>query len=319
MLHRFADPHRGNAGHDPDTLWKQLAALRRTGRELVTTQEIVRRAREHELRDTSPVAFTVDDGYADFATVAAPIFAEFDCPVTVFVVSGVLDGEGWYWWDRISAAFEQTTRREIVLSVGDRPLRLVWTSDGERQRAELALMEALKPVSDLERHQLLDSLPSTLDVVLPERPPEKYAPMTWEQVRRCATGGADFGAHTVTHPILSRVDANAAQREIAVSWRRLREETSATSDVFCYPNGGTSDFGAREIAILQEHGFGSAVTTVPGHVTSTQGAGTGREGAYRIPRFSYPEEPRDADQILRGVERFKLGARQLFQSVRRSQ
>lgn len=308
MLHRFADRERGNTGHDPVLLRSHLAALRRSHRELVSVEEIVRRARENDFRGGAPVAFTVDDGYADFASVGAPIFTEFDCPVTVFLVSGVLDGHGWYWWDRISAAFEQASTRELTVDVAGQTLRLAWTSIEERGWAELAVMEAVKRVSDEERHRVLDALPSALGVAIPNQPSEKYAPMTWAQVREWGARGATFGAHTVTHPILSRVGSDAARAEIATSWDRLREETTATTKTFCYPNGKFNDFGTREIKILENLGFDSAVTTIPGHVTPASCA-LAPDAVYRISRFPYPYDDHDFGQITTGIERAKLAFR----------
>jgi peptidoglycan/xylan/chitin deacetylase (PgdA/CDA1 family) len=308
MLHRFADVNRGNAGHDPVVLRARLAALRRARRELVSAGEIARRAKEDDFRGTAPLAFTVDDGYADFATVAAPIFAEFDCPVMVFLVTGVLDSGGWYWWDRISAAFEKTARRELTVTLGPQILRLTWTSDVARGRAEIALMEALKTVPDPERHRVLDALPTQLEVELPRRASAKYAPMTWDEVHASAATGATFGAHTVTHPILSRVSDDAANWEIAASWDRLRDATTATTDVFCYPNGASSDYGARETGIVAALGFGSAVTTTPGHVTPATVA-AGPDAAFRLPRFGYDDDAIGFAQVTTGVERAKLALR----------
>lgn len=308
MLHRFADSARGNGGHDPVVLRTRLAALRRAGRELVSAGEIVRRAREDDFGGTAPLAFTVDDGYADFATVAAPIFAEFECPVTVFLVSGVLDSGGWYWWDRISAAFEGTLRRQLTIVVGSRSVQLDWANGDERTRAEIALMEALKRVPDAERHRVLDALPAALEVALPSRATDKYAPMTWEDVGHCAALGAIFGAHTVTHPILSQVEDEAARWEIGTSWNRLRHATTATTDVFCYPNGTSADFGDRETSILSALGFSSALTTAPGHLT----AATFRErsdAAFRLPRFAYDDDAVRFAQVTTGLERAKMAFR----------
>ena len=118
MLHRFADPEFGGVGHDPKLLRDNLAALRRAGREVISLQEMIRRVQEEDLGGSSPIAFTVDDGYADFPAVGAPVFAEFDCPVTVFLVSGALDGPCWFWWDRVTAAFQRTPLRRVVLTIG---------------------------------------------------------------------------------------------------------------------------------------------------------------------------------------------------------
>jgi peptidoglycan/xylan/chitin deacetylase (PgdA/CDA1 family) len=309
MLHRFADQERGNAGHDPGELRTRLARLRRTGRELVSVDEIVRRAAENDFGDTSPIAFTVDDGYADFASVASLVFAEFDCPVTVFLVTGALDSHEWFWWDRISACFEQSETRQVTIDIGAAPLHLSWSSVDERLRIETQLMETLKLVDDNEKQRVVALLPSALDVKLPVLPPLKYAAMSWDDVRVCATHGVTFGAHTVTHPILSRVGALESRREILNSWQRLTQEIpGAMVDVFCYPNGRSGDFSEREIATLKELGVGSAVTTRPGYVTAaeTRSAPSRR---YALPRFPYADQARDFIQIECGIERVKAAAR----------
>lgn len=310
MLHRFRDPELGNDGHDPAFLRSALAAFRRSGRELTSIDAIADGAREGGFGSRSPVAFTVDDGYADFATAGAPIFAEFDCPVTVFIVSGVLDGVSWYWWDRITAALEASTRHQLDVTIGGREERLAWATADERTGAGIRLMERLKLVSDGERHAVLRALPEALEVELPERPPRRFAPMTWEEVRVCASRGATFGAHTVTHPILSRMSDPAARKEIATSWRRLREETSATSRVFCYPNGRPEDIGTSA-SMLHELGFTAAVTTTRGYV---DGGSATRDPnrMFRLPRFAWPDTSYEYSQIANGVERAKLAIRRSY-------
>src|SRR4051794_23871743 len=72
--HRFADAERGTSGHDPAILRAHLELLRRHRFNLVPLAELVRRLREHEPLDQRTVVFTMDDGYADFGRVAAPIF-----------------------------------------------------------------------------------------------------------------------------------------------------------------------------------------------------------------------------------------------------
>jgi peptidoglycan/xylan/chitin deacetylase (PgdA/CDA1 family) len=309
MFHRFADPELGNTGHDTRLLRRQLAALRRSGREVVSVDELVRRAQDNDMRASSPIAFTVDDGYADFATVAAPVFAEFDCPVTVFLVSGALDGRTWFWWDRITASFEQTTHREIVLAIDGVPRSFRCSTERERSDAAVAVMEALKLVDDAERLAVLDRLSLQAEVTLPALPPGRFAAMSWSDVRACARHGATFGAHTVSHPILSRVTTEAAHDEIATSWRRLKEETSAISRVFCYPNGGPLDFTDRESSFLEHCGFSSAVTTIPGYVRDAGHHQHAGGGAFRLPRFAYPDVADDFVQIASGIERAKMAIR----------
>jgi hypothetical protein len=110
------------------------------------------------------------------------------------------------------------------------------------------------------------------------------------------------------------VDDVAAREEIGTSWRRVQAETTALSDVFCYPNGGGLDYTAREPAVLASLGFRAAVTTAPGHVH----AGSFRPGddgaRYRLPRYAYLDAPDDLAQITTGIERAKLAYRRLTDS-----
>jgi peptidoglycan/xylan/chitin deacetylase (PgdA/CDA1 family) len=311
MLHRIADPKLGNAGHDPQTLRANLQELRREGRELVSLAELVRRVQEDDLGSSSPIAFTVDDGYADFATAGAPIFAEFDCPVTVFLVSGVLDGLGWYWWDRIEDAFRRTDRTSVLVRINEVQHSLSWFDDHGRQHAAAHVIEACKLVSDEERLRVVATLPDMLEVSQSALPPASYAPMTWDDARACGRLGMTFGAHTVTHPILSRQDAATARWEIETSWRRLKEESLPVTDIFCYPNGEPQDFTRRESVMLAELGFRAAFTTTPGYVTAAKFQTMGRDAAYLLPRFAFPRGKNNFTQISSGFARAKLALREV--------
>ena len=308
MLHRFADSTRGNTGHDAGVLRSHLAYLRRMRYELIGLSELVTRLRTEEGRLSKTVAFTIDDGYADYATVGAPVFEEFDCPATVFVVTGVIDDRGWYWWDRLRVTLETAARRTVSLEIGGRPLSLEWSDAPSATRAARAIVDRLKDVPDLERRRLLDSIASLVDADVPATPPPRYASMSWDEIRACGRGVTTFGAHTVSHPILARTDDAVARSEIETSWRRLAAETSAAIPVFCYPNGGPTDLGVRETGILRELGLTAAVTTRPGYASSPA-FHRGSDAPYLIPRFPYGGETTDLVQVVSGIERVKLAVR----------
>jgi peptidoglycan/xylan/chitin deacetylase (PgdA/CDA1 family) len=306
MLHRFTDRQRGSVGHDPELLRRNLESLRKERRELVSVAELARRCRDERGRVGRAVAFTVDDGYGDFASVAAPIFAEFDCPVTVFLVTGAIDEGGWYWWDRVTAAFEASGRNEAEVEVAGETLRFGWSDDAERIRAEALVTEALKQVKQECREEALNSLLRALGVSLPAHPPPRFAPMTWREVRACAKLGATFGPHTVTHPVLSQIDGTQAQEEIEGSWQRIQAETGAAVKVFAYPNGKAADYTIRDMEMLRQLGFAAAVTAMPDYVTARARAAT--EGVFQIPRFGYPDSREEFVRIACGLERLRPAA-----------
>ena len=309
MLHRFADHEAGNAGHDVAALRANLAFLRRRRFEVLPLSDVVARLATGEPPLFKTVAFTVDDGYADFARIAADAFAEFDCPVTVFVVTGFLDGHGTLWWDRIEIALARTRRSAAVLDLPTGPVRYAWSDALERDRVRTDLVERLKRVDDAAREAALARLAAELEVDLPATPPPAYGPMTWDDARRCARRGVTFGPHTVTHPILSRVDDRRAAGEIRDSWRRVREELPGSVPIFCYPNGDPDSFGAREQAILGESGFAAAVTTVQEYATPEAFAADGAAGRFKVPRFPYFDDAPAFRQVVGGLERAKRALR----------
>src|SRR5437667_6461053 len=117
MAHRFSVPELGISGHDPESLHQILAQLRRRRYDLIAMVEMFRRLRERDALERA-VAFTIDDGYYDVGQIAAPIFADFDCPATVFAVTDFLDGKIWMWWDKIAYIFAETKRTEIGARLG---------------------------------------------------------------------------------------------------------------------------------------------------------------------------------------------------------
>jgi len=305
MLHRFADRERGNDGLDPAIVREDLAYLRREGYELVSLVELVKRLCERDSSLGKTVAFTVDDGYADFASVGVGVFAEFDCPVTMFVVTGVVDSGGWYWWDRLQVVLSRTRLDRIELEVGAGQFSAALGTRELARNAAIALAEILKRVPDVERQRVLLEIEKLLEVELPARAPAEFGPMTWDEIRACARRGVEFGSHTVTHPIMSQLDDASVRREIEDSWLRLREETSAAVPAFCYPNGGVSDISPREPSVLRALGFDTAVTATSGHA-SISSWHSSADSPFLVPRFGYNGNPALFKQIVTGVLRARL-------------
>jgi peptidoglycan/xylan/chitin deacetylase (PgdA/CDA1 family) len=303
MLHRFRDPALGIEGTDPEALRRALAWLRQRNYPLLSLNELFLRLASGTVPDRA-VAFTIDDGYFDQATVAAPIFAEFDVPVTTFLTSGFLDRTLWFWWDRIEYAFEHTVRTGVELDVGTGELTYRWADPAERRRAQADFTERCKRVPDADKHEAIARLAQALDVELPVLAPERYAPMSWDDARRVERSGMTFGPHTVTHPIMAQTSDRQAEHEIAESWRRLQAELSRPDPIFCYPNGGPTDFGPREIQACRKAGLLGAVVGTPGYADPAFFRQS-PESPYLVRRFSLPDELPLMAQYACGLERVK--------------
>jgi peptidoglycan/xylan/chitin deacetylase (PgdA/CDA1 family) len=90
----------------------------------------------------------------------------------------------------------------------------------------------------------------------------------------------EIGAHTITHPILTRLEAPEARREMANSKRDLESLLGEPVALFAYPNGvPTQDYDATHAALARECGFAAAVSTA-------WGAASVRSDRFQLPRFT---------------------------------
>jgi len=88
--------------------------------------------------------------------------------------------------------------------------------------------------------------------------PEQGDIMDWDDVRRMARDGYEFGAHTLGHTVLTLEPPDVVEREILESKRAIEREVEFPVRDFAYCNGWYSD---EIIRVLMTHGFRSGVTT----------------------------------------------------------
>lgn len=293
MFHRFATSPQHTKGHSPADLRSALELLRASGVRLLSLDEAIA---EYLHGDRSragagpAVCFTVDDGYRDFMDVGLPIFEAFDCPVTCFIVPDVIDGKTWFWWDRLDFMLRRLPSDQLPLIVQGEHFEVRRsTNEYSWQRPAVSM---LKDRTETFRAEFLAELEAKANVAMPSDVPEEYRVMTWDAIRECETRGVRFGAHSLSHPVLSQVSRTLVEQEILGSVQRLRTELRNPSSVFCYPYGLVSDFGSREVEILRGAGVPHAVSAMPGLVRPSEDEGTTRgEFSWRIPRFAFDGRP----------------------------
>jgi peptidoglycan/xylan/chitin deacetylase (PgdA/CDA1 family) len=81
------------------------------------------------------------------------------------------------------------------------------------------------------------------------------------QVREWMSAGHEIGAHTKTHPKLSRISPAQAREEISGSKKSLEDRFGVPIRHFCYPYG---DYSAQVRDMVVEAGYETAVTVDPG-------------------------------------------------------
>lgn len=306
-LHRFAVPGRNFRGLDQDVLRKTLERFRHRGCHLVALDDAIRHLREPGSLPPRSVAFTIDDGYAEVADVAAEIFLAYDCPVSVFLTTGHIDGQLWPWWDQVEFVCLSTKRRSAQVSINERVVAVLFDDEQSRRQAAATIWEHCKQVSEDVKLDLIRRLAAACEVDLPADAPPDYAALTWAEARALERRGIRFGPHAVSHPILARTTDAQSHREITESWERVKQQLSEPIPIFAYPNGQPGDFGRREMDQLEQCGFVAALTTVRRYA-SHEDLVRSPQSCYALPRFGDPDNPERAcltalgfDRILRHV------------------
>ena len=272
VYHRIADEPIDNWGLavSPANFEEQLHVLRRTRRPF-SLEDFVRNLVAGTL-PSDAVALTFDDGYADNLVAGKPRLAAADVPATVFLATGYLDHPREFWWDELA--------RLILL--GNSPQNIQFNVCGESmhidlglespvcddgtidaaslKRRQLALTPIWRAIRDLEddKRELIMAELRSIFAVRGHHAAQARA-MTREEVRALVTDGlVTIGAHTVTHPVLSRLEAATCHREITDSKLACEALIGAPVAGFAYPYG---DFDAKTRRTIMAAGFAFACST----------------------------------------------------------
>lgn len=238
------------------------------------------------------LAVTFDDGYADNEELAAPILKRLGMSATFFVATGFLGG-GCMWNDQIIEAIRGCKAGELDLtSFG---LSLFSLAGTEARRAAISnTLKGIKHFEPARRQAVTDAI-----VALAGANPSPPLMMQPGQVRSLRAQGMEVGAHTVTHPILTRLEPAAAFVEMRDSKEELERILGAPVNLFAYPNGVPGqDYALEHARMARECGFGGAVSTA-------WGAASANSDRFQLPRFT----PWDRT-------RFRYGARLLANLAR---
>lgn len=251
MYHRFPADEVAN-------LESQCRHLRRHYRP-VTMGAIAESVSGGKTLPPRAVVVTVDDGYSDFAENAAGVFEKFGIPATIFPITSFLEHKQWPWWDVVAFAIERTSHAIVELNGERIPL----DTHASRSATIERLCQRLKNIPNNQRLCWIERLGDNLGVSVPRAIPSDCTPLSWDQARRLRAEGFEFGAHTHSHPILSKIETvEELRREVHGCKVKLEEELDTAVIHFCYPNGRPEDLDSRVVREVSAAGYKTAVTSV---------------------------------------------------------
>jgi len=215
-----------------------------------------------DTRSTVPVCIlTFDDGWRDFYEFAYPVLKRNHLPATVFLPTGYVGTNDWFWTDRLAPLLAKSIPAIRSGKPGNPILeRIAGIKGGCEERLETAI-DMLKNLEDRKIEELLEELKERVDVV---PTPEKRVFLNWEEVREMGGSGlVSFGSHTHNHRILVHLEEEDVREELTLSRQTLIREGAVDPAFipFCYPNGNST---TRIACMVRETGYHAAVSTVGG-------------------------------------------------------
>jgi peptidoglycan/xylan/chitin deacetylase (PgdA/CDA1 family) len=236
-----------------------------------TVRDAAARLRTGNLPPRS-LCITFDDGYANNFEVALPILQAKGVPATFFVSTGFL-GKGCMWNDvvieAVRGAKRQMDLRELGLGTHD------VGSPAARRRAVDAILNGIKYLEPQERLRSATGVAELCEVAIPT-----HLMMEPGEVRGLASRGMEIGSHTVSHPILARLEPSVAEAEISQSKHVLEGIIGARVTSFAYPNGRPSlDYDSAHVEMVRKVGFDAAVSTA-------WGCARPKSDPYQLPRIA---------------------------------
>ena len=250
---------------DAGFLERLLGYLKQTGWDVVTIEEALHRSRRPDRGRF--VNFSVDDCYRDTAELVVPLFRRLGMPVTLFVTTGIPDGTL-----RLRNAGLETIlqQRAWVTNAG-----VTYPLDTLPQKcAAFATISRRWDEADSDQEYLGFCKAHGYD---PHALDQQHA-ITWDMLDTIRNDPlVEIGAHSISHPHISRLSPGNAALEMQGSRLRIEDRLQRPVQHFAFPFGRDADCGPREFALAGQAGFASAATTRKGLLRP------GRD-PYRIPR-----------------------------------
>ncbi len=240
MYHRFSsDPCIGKV--DKASFENQIKYLKNKFN-VISLNELCAHISNNEKLPKNSVIITVDDGYEDFYLYAYPILKKYKVPATIYVTYDFLDGIIWLCPDIIKYAVKKTHKENILVMCigGEKEFNVIGSSNKHKAWNDIA--DYCLSISNKEKIKYITELLQYLDVKIPSKHIDEYAAFNWNQLKEMMDNDIEAGAHTFTHPRLTKLNAEELNREIFVCKKMLEKKLGRKVDTFAYPNGTRDDY-----------------------------------------------------------------------------
>lgn len=268
-LHHVVPPHikRGEFSPNakleisPEFLGEIIRLVRKRGYETLSLSDAIARLDEPESSHKPFVVFTLDDGYKDNLTHAQSVFNTLNCPFTVFVAPGIVEGSVELWWRGLEKIIAENI--SIYVEIEGFTHSYKTQSIAEKNKAWDILSSALEAAPELAQRQIIRDLAKRYNIDLQAMCLDTA--MTWDEIRRLSKNPlCSIGAHTMNHYAISKLAVEDADVELVNSRVTIAEKLEQSVEHFAFPYGQECAAGPRDFGLAAKAGYVSSVTTRKG-------------------------------------------------------
>lgn len=212
------------------------------------------------------VILTFDDGYSSNYDLAFPLLKRYQVPATVYLTTEFVLEKRLLWTDKVELSIQQgklhDAGRKLVELTGITEL----ASESNWEELVKHVKGWIKRQPECDKHALVEKIMLAMKIEEAELDvPATAQPLTEDGIREMLESGlVEFGAHTRTHPILSRCNDEQVVYEILTSVREVETLIGQPCHHFAYPNGRENEFDQRSVDTLKKAGIETAMTTIEG-------------------------------------------------------
>jgi peptidoglycan/xylan/chitin deacetylase (PgdA/CDA1 family) len=228
--------------------------------EVISLDDLVQNVFDDKRSGRRIASITFDDGYKDNFSYAFPLLRKYRAPATIFLTTGSIELPDLLWWDKIGYVLTYARNDRLSLGeFGDYRLRHA----AQRRAIAHEIISRLETIPEERKNKLVEDTICESGVEISDELAEETM-MTWQDICTLHKEGICFGAHSVSHPILTNMPIEGAVSEIRESKSQIEKRVGQTVDFFAYPNGEFNDAIAKTV---EDSGFSAAVTAEPVWIT----------------------------------------------------
>lgn len=219
----------------------------------ISLQEYINIYNSEQPATENTILLTFDDGYRCFYDTVFPILKQYKIPAVIFLTAECIEKKIIPFHDKLFFTLIKGKHKRIQLDFNDFNYSAVLSSKNDICNAYSTISRFLKSVDYDNRTEILNQIMNDLSVSDIDIASSDQM-LTWGHLKELVGSGlVSVGSHTMTHPILSKVNTERLCYEIIESKKLIENRLNCSVSTISYPNGRLIDINQQVIDLVKSN------------------------------------------------------------------